>query len=226
MYHLKRFWLVVRRQGLRFLYLNLTERLFFDLCHGTDTTKPLAKNSYESQPIGFDGGNEYSGAFTSEIVWAFQQLQQRMGAQFTDYFFADVGCGKGKVLIVWNKQLQATARVQRTLGVEYYKPLIEVAARNYVKVHGTEPEVHHADAGAFNYADLGKRGIFFLYNPFDAQIMAAFTHAVADLEAYVIYNNPQHAEVLVQAGFTEVVRKVGTHLNENSIVFHRGARAS
>jgi SAM-dependent methyltransferase len=226
MHQLKRFWLVARRRGLRFIYLNLTQRVLFDLRHGTDTTKPLAKTHYESQPTGFDGGNEYSGAFTSEIIWAFRQLHRRLGSQFKDYFFADVGCGKGKVLIVWNKQLQATETVQRTLGIEYYKPLIEVAVSNHVKVHGIKPEVHHADAGEFNYAAIGRRGIFFLYNPFDAQIMAAFTAAVRDVDAYVIYNNPQHAAVLLQAGFTELMRKVGPHLNENSIVFYREAKLS
>lgn len=223
MMSVKRLLLIARRQGLRFVYLNLMQRLLFDLRHGTDTTRPLAKDSYETKPSGFLGGNEYSGAFTDEIVWAFRHLHRVLGKRLGEYFFADIGCGKGKVLIVWNQCLKSVGTSQRTIGIEYYEPLVRVAVRNYVKVFGTSPEILHADAGNFRYGDVGRRAIFFLYNPFDARIMASFARAVDDIECFVVYNNPRHADVLVQSGFIEVARKSGSHVNENTIVFHRGA---
>ena len=111
--------------------------------------------------------------------------------------FADLGCGKGRVLAV------ASERPFRAIaGVELSPPLARIAARNAAVVAARHPErtpiaVVTGDATAAALPD-GPLAVF-MYQPFGADVMArllARLEADPGRELYVIYVNPVHGGLL------------------------------
>lgn len=116
-------------------------------------------------------------------------------AEFT---FCDLGCGKGRVLLV-----AAEKGFRRVVGVEVDESLYRTALRNAESpAHGIE--VFWMDAAQFPMP----RGplVLFLFNPFDADVLGEVLAGVgADRERnrplWIVYLNPIHGDLLDDAGF-------------------------
>jgi predicted RNA methylase len=81
----------------------------------------------------------------------------------------DVGCGKGRVLIV-----AAEYGFERVVGVEFSEELCEIARSNvtvYARKHGlsTNVEVVHRDAAEYEFR--ADDNVLFFFNPFDSAVM-------------------------------------------------------
>jgi hypothetical protein len=215
---------IVRRYGIRFIAKNFVERVLFDLFNGTDTTRKVNPVNYNSSITELSGGHDYAGAFTSEINWVFKKLHGIHGKKFSEYFFVDVGCGKGKVLMVWQRLLKKSNIQQHMLGIECNGYLLSIARVNYWKVYKRNPNLSNSDACKFKYESLGPKGIFFLYNPFDASIMSEFSARTKIVEVWIGYNNPSYLQVLLDDGFVVKEAKIGRHVNETTVILHREAQ--
>lgn len=110
--------------------------------------------------------------------------------------FVDLGCGKGRPLIVASE-----FPFRDIVGVEFSAPLVEIARRNAAIIAGREPQrpairLHQGDAGAFAMP-VGD-AVVFLYNPFGADIMARVVSRIEEAlrsarrAIYVVYYNPVH----------------------------------
>lgn len=82
----------------------------------------------------------------------------------------DLGCGKGKVLLV-----AAECGMNRVRGVEFAHELCEIARANWrrfqAKTHSTcEAEIVEADVAAYPFR--ADETLFFVFNPFDESILA------------------------------------------------------
>ena len=123
----------------------------------------------------------------------------------------DIGCGKGLMLLFFGR-----FSFDRVSGIEYDDKLCDLARRNLkTALHGRKRRnggappvrVYHADAAEFSL--YGNYDTFYLYNPFDAEILEKCTDRIlSTLEGRprpitVIYCNPVHADVLLRKGFTE-----------------------
>jgi SAM-dependent methyltransferase len=144
-----------------------------------------------------------------------------LGNQFGDYGFIDIGCGKGKVQIVWEQLLRKNRISQPVYGLDYYDALIEQAQANLKKVLGREGRFICADASEFDYSRLGYRLIVYLYNPFDGVILDRVLDRLERCDVVVIYNNPEHAAVLLDHGFKIVREKKGFHPQAWTVVYQR-----
>ena len=120
----------------------------------------------------------------------------------------DIGCGKGLMLLFFGR-----FGFERVSGIEYDKKLCALARENLKAVrHSSAPpvRVYHADATEFSL--YGNYDTFYLYNPFDAEILDKCTDRIlSTLERRprtitVIYCNPVHADVLRRKGFKEEAR--------------------
>ena len=199
----------------------------FDMDYGTNTTTPLAKSGFAEVP-NLDHGKPYMASWTSEIEKSFDFLQTRLGRRLGLYTFVDIGCGKGKVPIVWRLKCRQAGIDPRIVGMDYYPPFITIARDNHRKVFGHPGEFLLADAAAMDYAQLGPGVIAYLYNPFDAVILNAVLTRLRTIPTIVIYNIPTHSDVIGGHGFIPIHARRGINQNQETHIFsnHLGPQAS
>ena len=119
----------------------------------------------------------------------------------------DVGSGKGRVMVV-----AAHYGFKNITGVDFAKELCATAERNINKIKpkfpGTTFNVYCKDI--LNYTINAGDKVFFLFNPFNKEIMEKFTENIErsvkefPRTIYFIYANPQQKEVLLQKGYKQV----------------------
>ena len=212
---------LIARKSPRLIWTNITERVLFDLTNGVDTIRQTPKSGFPETLNNLQHGLHYSSSWTGEIRFGFETVRARLGAEFERYTFIDLGCGKGKVQIVWEKLLRRHRLRQPVLGLDYYDSLLAVAEANHRKALGRDGRFICADASAFDYATLGTRLIVYLYNPFDAVVLQGVVDALGDSDVLVIYNNPVHADVLLASGYQVLKDKPGFHPQAHTTVFER-----
>jgi SAM-dependent methyltransferase len=194
------------------------ERELFDKTYGTETTTPLAKIGFHDT-ANLAHGKPYMASWTSEINRSFAWLETQLGARFSHYSFIDIGCGKGKVPIVWRLACQARSISPRIIGLDYYPPFIPIARANHQKVFGHPGEFLVADASETDYANFGQALIAYLYNPFDAVILNATLKRLRVIPTILIYNIPTHADQVSQHGFNCVHERTGPNQNQSTKIY-------
>ncbi|MCX6460771.1 MAG: hypothetical protein NTZ03_10735 [Actinobacteria bacterium] len=199
-------------RGWRLPYTHFREAHAFDLRRGTDTATRLAREQYDAEGDTFEHSTFYGAAWTSVIEQWFDWVAERVGPELSSRTFVDIGCGKGKVLIVWAEKAARSGASMPICGIEYYAPLADIARSNIEHVGLAERiEVITADALNVDPEVYGRRPVVFLFNPFDADVMRPFIERVAALDPLVIYANPVHGDVFEQRGFNCLHETSGWH---------------
>ena len=198
----------VRKRGLWHTANYFFNAHLFDLRHGTDTNVWLWRQHFTPPPPNIDHGVCYMASWTSEIRRSFRFLAANLEG-FSSFAFVDVGCGKGKAVLVWQRQLDAIGSTQAVHGIDHYSPLIDVARRNHSKVFGRPGDFACADAAAFDFGVFGPRLILYLYNPFDEEILGNVLRRVSGKDVCIVYTNPVHADAVAQFGYAPVYEHRG-----------------
>ena len=121
----------------------------------------------------------------------------------------DVGSGKGRVMVA-----AAHYGFKNITGVDFAKELCRAAERNINKIKpqfpGTTFDIFCNDI--LNYPIKAVDKVFFLFNPFNKEIMEKFLEKIDRSvnehrrTIYFIYANPQEKEILVQKNYQEIFR--------------------
>lgn len=214
------YWRTYRHQGLRSVWANLLERYWFDWRFGTDTGLPLARPDFHTHPSQFEHGLSYASSWTSEVRIHFRQVRALLGDAFPQWCFVDIGCGKGKVVLQWHQECLRAGASQKTIGVDYYEPLIEIAQSNHRKLFGDTGHYLVAEASALNFRALGERLIVYLYNPFDEVVLTAVLRKLAQQPCILIYTNPTCSDLPLQFGFRlHHHKRKSFHVNQETMIF-------
>ena len=118
-----------RARGMRLPVQYFFQNHLFDVIHGTDTHFRLEKADYAERPDDFASGVLYMSSLTREVKHSLRWIRRRVGRDFCDFQFFDLGCGKGKPIIVYLQMFGRHAR-HKAIGVEYYGPLADTAEEN------------------------------------------------------------------------------------------------
>lgn len=165
----------------------------FDIRNGTDTSgvEPLWKFKIASPNRGF--GKWYEPTAEQELAEAIQALHDAP----RDLVFVDLGCGKGRTLLV-----AAKLGFKQVIGVEFAPELAEIATKNLAKMEIANGTILQADAADYKFPESDM--VVYLYNPFSVEVMAK---VIANLgkarshKRYVIYKTPHCSETLNSCGF-------------------------
>jgi len=133
----------------------------------------------------------------------------------------DVGSGKGRVMVA-----AAHYGFKNITGVDFAKELCTTAERNINKIRsqfpGTTFTIYCKDV--LNYTINADDKVFFLFNPFNKEIMEKFLEKI-ELSVkehrrtiYFIYANPQQKETFLQKGYKEIFRIKKLRLLEGVIL--------
>lgn len=136
----------------------------------------------------------------------------------------DVGCGKGRVLVV-----AAHYGFTHITGIDFAKELCEEANRNVKSIKADFPAVNFKIIwdDVLRTPLTANDKVFFLFNPFDKEIMEKFVEKIErslkdyPRTIYFIYVNPRHADVLLERNFKVVYQVKKMKLLEGLIAIKR-----
>ncbi|NML18989.1 class I SAM-dependent methyltransferase [Azohydromonas caseinilytica] len=171
------------------------ERDPFDVENGTETSglEPLWKLSIDSPNARH--GERYQATSPQELVSVLEYL----GVDPASSTFIDLGCGKGRTLIV-----AARFGFGKVIGVEFAQELAATAQANLVSQRLDNAVVLRADAAEFTFPPGSK--VIYLYNPFSEQVLAKVLdnlRAFRNDRLYVVYKSPRCARLLDECDFLQ-----------------------
>lgn len=140
----------------------------FDERHGTDTA-----GSVEPTELGIADADTRDKAilYLPSPARVTRWMLDNVGIEPSDFTFVDLGCGKGRVLLV-----AAERPFQRIIGVEISPELAAIARRNaerYQPPSQRTLEIDVAQVDVRSFEMPGANVLVHLYHPFDPEITAA-----------------------------------------------------
>ena len=191
----------------------------FDLLHGTDTGGYISGASLHANSL----SNLYSTAYLGIAPSAFRQAIASLHLQLEEFTFLDLGCGKGRALIV-----AAQFPFRRLLGVEFVPELCRIAQANIASnpKWAVRISILNQDASRVTYPDTPL--VIFLFDPFLAPVLRP---VLANLErqlrqspreTYLLYaNNPRYTQVLDRFPFLREVSEISFPLSPEDAAVDR-----
>lgn len=175
--------------------------LDYDWEHSVDTTR---------SNVGF-GTQLFTGItarpyFATE-PWLFEQIMQAMPIDFSQFTFIDLGCGKGRVLLMASEY-----PFQRIVGVEFMPELHRAVQKNIANYSNDRQRCRQIETLCMDARDfqfpLGPL-VVYLFNPFSE---ATFARVLQNLRlsveraprpVYIAYRFTEHEKVLAEAEWLE-----------------------
>ncbi len=192
----------VREKGWKRTFqigFNVFADLAFDWKYGTDTMRWVDVNSLQVSSDNQARSAPYQATKVRPFLGLLGQLPLPDGS-----VFVDLGSGKGRVLL-----LASQYPFKRIVGLEFSGHLC-ATARNNVKLFQRKArvlapvEVIKTDVTRYSFQD--DENVFYMYNPFDAQVLAQALIGVRKSieqqprKVWMIYNTPMQRDTIDQAG--------------------------
>jgi SAM-dependent methyltransferase len=176
----------------------------FDCAHGVDTAGMVLLYTLD----GFVGLHRDEGChYESVNPERFRERIAALGIDFPQYTFLDLGCGKGRTLLI-----AAQFPFRRVRGVEFAPALHAVAEKNIAADRGPRRcgDIRADLADAAEYPVPDGPLVVFMYNPFFGSVMdrvlanLAQSHREQPRDIKVVYWNPVHAALFGRHRFTRI----------------------
>lgn len=197
---------------------DIKERNQFDLDYGVNTAGGLARLAYRPIP-NLQQGHAYQPSWTSSVERSFQAVNEILGKKFKEYSFVDVGCGKGKVNIIWQQNLDRLGIEQRNVGVDYYEPLVTIARNNFKTVFNREGDFRVGDAATHDFRFYGEKLILYMFNPFSTMIMLPFLRNLKTWPTIIVYNVPSCHQIVSTNKFKVLRELKGDNQNQYVTIY-------
>ena len=198
----------------------------FDQRYGVDTGGLIWSEELGSGEKGEYWATGYYG--TSPSV--FRQAMDRLGLDWEGYTFVDVGCGKGRALM-----LALGYPFRRVVGVELSAELVGVAKANLGRFGAEwrrDVPVEVAPGDVTRFALPEEPLVVYLYHPFAAPVMREFLSGLetslrrCPREVYLLYMNPELKKMLGERGSLEMLWHESFALDEEDAAGDRfGSRS-
>jgi SAM-dependent methyltransferase len=179
----------------------------FDRSFGVDTGGLIALSDLDVEHDSWVHGLMYAASPPELFADVMRDLQIR----HEDFVFVDFGSGKGRVLL-----MASHFPFARIVGVEFSRRLHEIAQRNIAVYRPaarrcTAVESVCLDATAFPIP--WQRAVFYLYRPFDEEILAAVLDNIHrsvqeyPRDVFVVYMNPLPETILDRQDWLSIVSR-------------------
>lgn len=193
---------MLRERGVGFFWTYFLESVWFDLRHGTRTFVRVPKDEQKIDGSDTEAheGLLYVASFTSVTRKTVAHALDILGPdRFAQSQFFDLGCGKGKALLVFAK-LFGARQTQRAVGIEYDPDLAVLATRNIAKCSFAKDRVEVFADSALNVGDYIKADtlIVYLYNSFQGETLKSVLGVLRETPHVLIYVDPAERHILPQ----------------------------
>jgi hypothetical protein len=176
-------------------------QLAFDEEHCVQTANNVLLSDLQIR----SGNWVYGNAYEPITSWAFEQVMTAIPIRYEDFTFTDFGSGRGKAVL-----LATEYPLRRIVGIELSAELHQVAENNLRTFKSARRRcwnVELRNGDALEYPLPEEPTIFFLYNPFEEQVMTPLIERIgqslrkAPRPTIVLYDTPRHANLWDQCGF-------------------------
>jgi SAM-dependent methyltransferase len=189
---------------------NVAMDLRFDWKYGTDTMRWVTQNALDTQSDNKCHSVRYQATKAGPLLQLLDKLHLPR-----DCTFVDIGSGKGRVLLIVSQY-----GFRKVVGIEFSGQLCAIARKNVELVFRkakrlSSIEVIEADAAIHSFHSQDR--VFFMYNPFDAFVLAKVLDNIrSSLERnprsiWLIYNTPLLHDMINSAGIfkTDSCHEIG-----------------
>jgi len=190
----------------------------FDLLHGTDTAEEACLIQSGVTPEQARCGN---GVYRPLWEGMFHTALESLGTPLEGYTFVDLGCGKGKLLL-----LGAGYPFARIIGVEFAPALLATAQRNIERFRDLHPEAPPIEAvlgDARHWTLPAGPVVALIFNAFDPnttrEVMKGIDREAArEAPLFVLYVNLRRVAE-AGGGFTGLTRLERVQASRRLLVF-------
>ena len=174
---------------------NVAMDLRFDWKYGTNTMRWVDPDSLDTR----SDNRSHSAPYRATKVRPLLRLLDRLELP-RESNFVDIGSGKGRVLLIASQY-----GFRKVVGIEFSGELCAIARENaeaYSRKTKPLSLIEVIEADATNYQFRAGDRVLFMYNPFDAFILAKVIDNIRrSLEEnprkiWLIYNTPMHHDVI------------------------------
>ncbi|QEG41310.1 class I SAM-dependent methyltransferase [Roseimaritima ulvae] len=151
--------------------LSVYEDYKFDKRYQLDTRSEVAINELDIS----QDDKQHADKYKPTRVRYFRKIMEKVDPS-RDGVFVDVGCGKGRILL-----LAAEQGFDEVVGLEISPALCQIAERNVEAFKHAKPETGSIKVVCTNILDyqmVGSETVFFLYSPFGCSITERFLEMV------------------------------------------------
>ena len=192
----------LRRGGLWatiFKFYILIIDFYFDIKYGTDTIMLTKLDDLTIESDNKERGSHYEGTRVIPLRKLFNNIKLMIPV---DSLFVDLGCGKGRVLLIASQ-----FGFRQVRGVEFAHELCEIAKYNcavYKSKTEVRTEFQIIESDVVDYVINTDENVFFMYNPFDEVVLRKVLNNITrslkiePRRAFIIYYNPKHGNFIEQ----------------------------
>ncbi len=197
-----------RESGARTCLAYWRQNHLFDVVRRVDTHGWTGRMEYPAGLADDTTSKIYMPVWTTTVRRSLRAAVAHAGRPAS---FVDLGCGKGKALLIAHDMLERRGRSVQVVGVEHHPGLAVVAERNLWRRTGSLGDVRVGDAGTVDLDDVADPMIAFLYNPFTGPVLGDVATRLATRACTVVYVNPVEPEAFTSRGFNVVRSEHGWH---------------
>lgn len=187
---------------------------WFDWRAGLDTAHSVAVA--DLIPGGAPRGDEveYLPSWTVTVKKAFAVLRDVLGVPALAHTFVDVGAGKGKVCVVWARELRHAGLSGVTVrGVDISAKLCQIARENVARAGlSQQVGIDEHDAATLRF-DGDERVVLWLFNPFGEVTLGKLLENIRGQVEAIIYCNPVAHDTVVAGGYEVMHQEERWHPN-------------
>lgn len=204
-----------RSRGIRLVNAYFWNAHYFDLKFKTDTHKMRELKDISTSFENLENAVAYMVSWDRTLKQT-QRDVMNLFDHLDDHYFVDYGCGKGKV-VLWSLNKDILKIGQRYIGIDFDPSLVAIAKNNAKAMHLDEGVFRNANV--LDFLDYPDKEISFFYNPFDQKILEKLLVNLSGRATAVIYVNPVHRQLFLEAGFKSRIRKKSWHANLSYEIF-------
>ncbi len=187
----------------------------FDREHGVDTSGWIQGGALSAGHRNAQFATAYAGVAPSRMRAILDQWQSTPGTQsIASYTFIDVGCGKGRSLMIASEKT-----FREAIGIELDPALAEIAAHNLSIWKRAQAPVRVVCGDATEVELPDGPILLYLYNPFHAQVLRRLLARLAERQTVVeiLYLYPKDEAVFEEFPQFKLLWKNGLRLAPEEI---------
>ena len=214
---------MLKARGWKYPAQYFIQSHLFDLLRGTNTHFWVPHEEYQRQNSASEDSIHYVACPTHTIRKCLAAIHTHAGDEFGKYQFLDLGCGKGKALLVY-AEYSENFKPPLALGIEMVDALAATARKNIAIRKETERLKIFTDT-ATNWREHSDSEymIIFLYNPFGAKTLQEVISKVKLIKkCYVAYVDPEHSALFGKQGWNKIHEAGGEYKNDHIEIWYQG----
>lgn len=202
-------------RGLSFFWIYFKELILFDLKFGTITFLRIRKTQQKIKFKNYskNDGLLYVPSFTSVVFKTLHIVKDIMGSErFRQAQFVDIGCGKGKVLLLY-KEYFKNLNIYPPIGLDYDSKVIKSALTNIASQSFTQKDIRVFCEDGKNIRKFikSKEAIIYFYNSFQGKVFDDTFDSLKDLPHVLIYVDPVQLNYLKARGYKILAENRGQY---------------